>query len=87
MVTVYTIRGTNLPHVSLHDMFRLDGAAQYDATYNISKTSSRSHPPFLLMIYHSMPVCVINIIVGLIHNNTLHKLITKKLRKIYIYYI
>jgi hypothetical protein len=26
MVTVYTIRGTNMPHVSLHYMFRPDGA-------------------------------------------------------------
>jgi hypothetical protein len=26
MVTVYTICGTNIPHVSLHDMFRPDGA-------------------------------------------------------------
>jgi hypothetical protein len=25
-VTVYTIRGTNIPHVSLHYMFRPDGA-------------------------------------------------------------
>jgi hypothetical protein len=31
MVTVYTIRGTNIPHVSLHDHNKALSFTQYDA--------------------------------------------------------